>query len=88
MTSYIYTIHANEKLKRSEIRKLKINRKTIENVVEKPNTINKSDEPVIIAIDSLTRTLSLCVVYRKVEEKIRIITFYPAEKGRYERKIL
>lgn len=87
MSRYIYTIHARQKLHKPEVIGLKISRKRIENVIESPNAIDTSEEPVLIAIGSLTRTLSLCVVYRIVEEGIRVITFYPSEKGRYERKI-
>lgn len=87
MNRYIYTIHVKEKLQKPEVRKLRINKKRIGNVIDKPNIIDRSEEPVLIAIGSLNRTLSLCVVYRKVEEGIRVITFYPAEKGRYERKV-
>ncbi len=58
------------------------------NPIENPEVLDKSEDPVLIAISGFTDTLSLCVAYRKVEQQIRIITFYPAEKGRYERKIL
>jgi len=53
-----------------------------------PTCIDTSDDPELMAIGELTRTLSLCVVYRFVEGGIRVITFFPAQRGRYERKIL
>ena len=85
---YEYTLHAKEKLARAEIKKLGIKRKHIERVIKNPIVLDNSEEPVLIAIGDLTAALSLCVAYKKKEKKIRIITFYPAEKGRYERKIL
>lgn len=88
MSRYVYTIHAQNKLKLPEIRKLEIDKKRLEQTIEKPSVIDRSEAPVLIAIGNLTKALSLCVVYRNVENIIRIITFYPAEKGRYERKIL
>ena len=88
MVKYVYTIHAKEKLNFPEIKKLKIDKNHIEKVIENPVAIDKSELPVIIAIRVFSKTLSLCVAYRIVKEGIRIITFYPAEKGRYERKIL
>lgn len=88
MASYVYTIHAKEKFTLPEIRRLKISRKQIEKVIEYPIGVDKSEPPIVIAIGALTKTLSLCVAYRIVKEGIRVITFYPAEKGRYERKIL
>lgn len=87
MSRYVYTIHAKQKLQKREVRGLKISKKSIENVIDKPDAIDTSEESVLIAIGSLTKTLSLSVVYRKVEKGIRMITFYPAEKGRYELKV-
>ena len=88
MGKYVYTVHAEEKLKSQEARKLRITKKRIQRIVEKPIAIDASEKTVMIAIGKLSRTLSLAVVYKKVGDAIRIITFYPAEKGRYERKIL
>ena len=69
-------------------KKLGITKEQIQKVVENPMAVDKSEKPVLISIGQFTKTLSLCVVYRIVKRTIRIITFYPAEKGRYERKIL
>lgn len=88
VVQYVYTIHAEEKLTLPRVRKLRISKKRIERVIEKPIAVDISEQPVVIAIGNLTKTLSLCVVCRRIEGIIRIITFYPAEKGRYERKIL
>lgn len=88
MKGYIYTLHAKEKLKSEEARKLGITKRDIQRTIENPGVVDTSEEPVYIAISSFTETLSLCVAYRKVERAVRIITFYPAQKGRYERKIL
>ena len=88
MPRYIYTVHAKQKLKLPEVKKIGINKKLIEKTVEKPKVIDKLEEPVLIATGKLTKKLSLNVVYRKVEAGTRIITFWPAEKGRYERKVL
>ena len=85
---FIYTLHAENKLKRPEITKLEIDKEKIEKIVLMPNVIDKSEYPVIIAVGRLTAKLSLCVAYRKIGRSWRVITFYPAEKGRYERKIL
>lgn len=85
---YEYTLHAREKLKRLEIKKLGIKKSDVEAVIEKPIALDNSEKLVIIGIGYLTKALSLCVAYRIIKNKIRIITFYPAEKGRYERKIL
>lgn len=83
-----YTVHAEEKLAETESRNLAITKQKIDKVVRKPEVIDREEEPVLIAIGKLTNELSLCVAYRKIDSGIRIITFYPAERGRYERKIL
>lgn len=84
----MFTLHAKQKFALPEIKKLGITRKSVQKVIENPGVIDKAEDPVLIAVGGLTTTLSLCVAYRKVVQDIRIITFYPAEKGRYERKIL
>ncbi|MCH8821133.1 DUF4258 domain-containing protein [Patescibacteria group bacterium] len=53
-------------------------------VVENPEHEDKdSDVPNIIASKSFGEKLVLRVVYKKQNDIIKIITFYPAEKGRY-----
>lgn len=85
---YTYTLHTEEKLALPKIKKLGITKKHIQNTVQNPLAVDKSEEPVYIAIGEFSKTLSLCVAYRKTGQETRIITFYPAEKGRYEGKIL
>lgn len=85
---YQYAVHAKQKLLAPTSQKLNLTKKRIQGVVENPVALDKSEKPVLIAIGNLTETLSLCVVYRKIKQETRIITFYPAEKGRYERKVL
>jgi len=81
-------LHAEKKLKFKEIGKLKITKRKLEEIIQNPIIVDRSEEPVLIAIGKLTEKLSLSVAYRNIGKKIRIITFYPAERGRYERKIL
>lgn len=88
MSYFVIILFRELKLKLPEIQKLGITKDKIQNVVENPIALDKSEDPVYIVIGRLTDKLSLCVAYRRVEEGIRVITFYPAEKGRYESKIL
>lgn len=56
----------------------------IKKVVKNPEHIDKeSDKPKIIVSKSLDEKHILRVVYKKEGGIIKIITFYPAEKGRY-----
>ena len=53
-------------------------------VLERPDHEDKSsDFPNIIASKTFDATHVLRVVYRVEGDIIRVITFYPAEKGRY-----
>lgn len=62
-----YTIHAEWKLQLIEVRKLRINKQKIQKIVETAETIDKSEEPVLITIGGFSKELSLCVVYRRIE---------------------
>ena len=88
MSRYVYTLHAEDKFKLPEIKKLRITKKKVEDTIENPLALDKSEKPVYIAVSKLSGNLSLCVAHRKDGRDTRIITFFPAEKGRYERKIL
>ena len=44
-----YKIHAEDKLRRSEIVKLRINKAKIEQTIKAPATVDKSELPVISA---------------------------------------
>lgn len=84
----VYTRHAVEKLREKEPKRLGITKTTIEKTVLKPDGIDMSDKPVLIAMGILGDRHTLCVVYREEEETVRIVTFFPARKGRYESKVL
>lgn len=82
-----FTSHARAKLKTKDIKELEINRKKIIDAIKKPLTIDKSINPHRNT-SKLSNILSLCVIWREDDGIIRVITFYPAEKGRYESKVL
>ncbi len=53
-------------------------------VVKNPDHLDfKSDKPKIIASKEIDTNHILRVVYKLENDIIKIITFYPAEKGRY-----
>lgn len=52
--------------------------------IKNPENIDKeSDSPKIIASKTFDRKHILRVVYKIENDIIKVITFYPAEKGRY-----
>lgn len=83
----LLTEHAKEKLRAIESRAIGIDKKKIVNTVKKPLMIDKSMNPHR-SIGKLSEILSLAVIWKEEDGIIKIITFYPAEKGRYENKVL
>ncbi len=86
----IYTLHAERKFKEEKyVQQLKITKRIIRNVIEKHDLEDRTRGEKITAVKEISKGHSLVVVYKQVaEDKIKIITFWPAEKGRYESKIL
>ncbi|OGC52071.1 hypothetical protein A2982_02525 [candidate division WWE3 bacterium RIFCSPLOWO2_01_FULL_39_13] len=52
-------------------------------IKESEHEDKETDKPNIIASKSFDEKHILRVVYKKEDDIIKIITFYPAEKGRY-----
>lgn len=64
--------------------KTRVTKQLIKQVILAPEHIDeKSDLPKIIASKTIDERHILRVVYRKEGDIIIVITFYPAEKGRY-----
>ena len=62
----------------------RVTRRLIKEAVLNPEHEDKeSDKPNAIASKSIDAKHILRVVYRREFDIIRVITFYPAEKGRY-----
>ena len=84
-----FSKHSIEKMEDKTSRKLNITGDVIKETVRAPEVIDNSQYPLLRAVKKLTGDLSLCVIYKIVKgEKIKIITFFPARRGRYESKIL
>jgi len=84
---FVFTIHAEEKLQTKEAKLLGISKNKIVEAIRHPITVDKTLNPHR-NIGRLSNTLSLAVIWREENGIILIITFFPAEKGRYEGKIL
>ena len=83
----VFTSHAKDKLKSKDIKGLRINKKILIEVIHKPIAVNLNLNPHR-SVGRLTEELSIAVIWKKENDIITVITFYPAEKGRYENKIL
>ena len=85
MVKIFFTKHAKvEKFNILARHGFKVIASEIRDVIENPeNEDKKSDYPNIIVSKTIDKTHILRVVYRKEGGIIKVITFYPAEKGRY-----
>lgn len=79
-----YTRHAAvDKIAILKKHKFRVPKKFVKKVIEHPDHEDKSNLPKIIASKSIDSKHILRVVYRWEGDIIIVITFYPAEKGRY-----
>ena len=80
--------HTLEKLADPISQQLGITPELLSTILRQPECIDSSDFPVLLAVGKLSESLSLCVVYKFLGSRVRVITFFPAKRGRYESKIL
>lgn len=83
----VFTKHVHDKLKEDEAKKLGITAKHIKEVLKNPIVADKLANPPH-SVGKFTEELSLSVIWKVENSHIKVITFYPAGKGRYESKIL
>ena len=83
-----YTRHAEVKLKELEPFLLKITKGKIQKVISQPMIFQHKEGNQFLAIGKLDKERSLCVVYNEENNDRKVVTFFPAKKGRYESKIL
>lgn len=81
----VFTKHAAvDKLNMLKKHKFKVDKTFITKVINNPDHEDKdSDKPKIIASKEIDPKHILRVVYKLEGDIIIVITFYPAEKGRY-----
>ncbi len=85
MTNKItFTSHALSKITLLKQHGFIVTKKEIEKTVIEPHNLDSSaDEPNFIASKAFDDKHVLRVVYKKENDIIKVITLYPAEKGRY-----
>jgi len=80
----VYTKHALNKFTILKERGVKVTKQRVDKAIIEPEDIDfESDRPKVIVSKSLDKQYVIRVVYIKESDIIRVITFYPAEKGRY-----
>lgn len=80
-----FTRHAAiDKFEEFKQHKFRLTENNVIEVIKNPDHIDKeSDKPKIIVSKSFDERHILRVVYKLESGIIKVITFYPAEKGRY-----
>ena len=79
-----FTKHAESKFRILEEHGFRVTKGQVENTVNMPDNITKSEKDRFIAQRPISKTHVLRVVYRESGDTIRVITFYPARRQRYE----
>lgn len=76
-----FTPHAKEKLKR--LAKLQVTEEKVVKSIENPDSLTVGYFGRKIAQSKLTSKLVLRVVYEEIDNKVLVITVYPAKRERY-----
>jgi hypothetical protein len=79
----LFTRHANEKFKVLKRHKFFITKKQVLLAINKPEKIDYSRLPLLIAQKKIDKTHVLRVVYKKEADDIKVITFYPGRAKQY-----
>ncbi len=83
----IFTDHAKFKFKILKQHGFEINDKQIRDIVENPDTKSKGRKDRFIVQGSVDETHVIRVIYEIESNNIKIVTFYPARKERYENQL-
>lgn len=79
----LFTKHAEDKFTVLKRHKVKISKQQVLKAVDKPDRIDYSRLPLLIAQSQIDKTHVLRVVYKKEADNIKIITFYPGRTKQY-----
>ena len=82
----IFTKHARDKFGILKKHKFIVSEKKVLEVLSKPDLIDYSRLPLLIAQKKFDSTHVLRVVYREEQGIIKVITFYPGRSKNYGKK--
>ena len=80
----IFTKHAELKFGDLEEQGFKIAKGQIEDALNMPENIIEGEKGLLIAQRAIDETHMIRVIYEKKEDSIRVITFYPIRRRKYE----
>ena len=81
-----FTKHARQKFKILGLHYFNISKKQVLNVLQRPDLIDYSRLPLLIAQRKFDQSHVLRVVYKEEDSDKVMITFYPGRIKQYERK--
>ncbi|MBU4142828.1 DUF4258 domain-containing protein [Patescibacteria group bacterium] len=79
----IFTKHAENKFEILKRHKFLISENQVIKTIERPDLIDQSRLPLLIAQRKIDREYVLRVVYKREFSVIKVITFYPGRKKQY-----
>ncbi len=82
----ILTKHAKYKFEVLKRHKFLISENQVLKTIEKPDLIDKSRYPLLIAQRKIDKNYVLRVVYKQEFDVIKVITFYPGRRKQYEKQ--
>jgi len=80
-----FTRHAREKFSVLRRHRFPVQRKRVIEILQRPERVDTSRLPLLIAQGSLGKAYVLRVVYRKERDIMVVVTFYPGRKSQYEK---
>src|SRR3989344_2741249 len=80
----IFTRHAEEKLKRRDIKNLKISKVKIRKILNDPRSKSKTKYGNFAVVDQIDQEHDVRIIYDIIEVGIKVITFHIARKQRYK----
>jgi hypothetical protein len=83
----LYTKHADFKFRVLKQHGFIISKEQIEYIIKEPEKVTLGRRGRLIAHKPVSQTHLIRVIYEQREDEIKIITFYPARRERYEDQI-
>jgi len=83
----LYTKHAEIKFQILKKHNFIVTKKQIRDILENPESIKRGRNNRLIAQGSISETHLIRVIYRQENDVIKVITFYPGRRQRYENQL-
>lgn len=78
-----YTKHAEDKLRRSDIKIFKITKRKIEQILKSSKKRSKTKYGEYAKVSSISKAHDLRIIYDIIDKDMKVITFHISRKGRY-----